>query len=50
MKEWVIGAPYTTETVLTLNDTTLIIACDGVFQIIVNLRYGMFVLIKKHLI
>jgi protein phosphatase PTC1 len=33
MKEWVIGAPYTTETVLTEFDTTLIIACDGVFII-----------------
>lgn len=30
MKEWVIGSPYTTETVLDTFDTTLIIACDGV--------------------
>ncbi|KAJ3305078.1 Protein phosphatase 2C 1 [Kappamyces sp. JEL0829] len=33
MKEWVIGAPYTTETVLTENDTTLIIACDGIWDV-----------------
>ena len=30
MKEWVIGAPYTTETILEETDTTLIVACDGV--------------------
>ena len=32
MKEWVIGSPYTTETVLDENDHTLILACDGVFE------------------
>jgi protein phosphatase PTC1 len=31
MKEWVIGTPYTTETVLNEYDTTLILACDGVW-------------------
>jgi protein phosphatase PTC1 len=30
MKEWVIGMPYTTETVLQSSDTQLILACDGV--------------------
>lgn len=33
MKEWVIGAPYTTETILESNDTTLIIACDGIWDV-----------------
>lgn len=32
MKEWVIGSPYTTETVLDENDHTLILACDGVLE------------------
>ena len=35
MKEWVIGAPYTTETVLTEQDTTLIVACDGVIFVFI---------------
>lgn len=30
MKEWVIGSPYTTETVLDNQDSFLIFACDGV--------------------
>jgi len=30
MKEFVVGAPYTTETVLGEADDILIIACDGV--------------------
>jgi len=30
MKEFVVGAPYTTETVLTEDDEILILACDGV--------------------
>ena len=30
MKDWVIGAPYTTETVLDGEDDRIIIACDGV--------------------
>lgn len=30
LKEWIIGDPYTTETVLTDEDTILILACDGV--------------------
>lgn len=30
MKEFVVGAPYTTETVLGDEDDMLIIACDGV--------------------
>lgn len=30
MKEFVVGSPYTTETVLGSEDSFLIIACDGV--------------------
>ena len=30
MKEFVVGAPYTTETELTEDDELLILACDGV--------------------
>ena len=30
MKEFVVGAPYTTETLLGDDDDLLIIACDGV--------------------
>lgn len=30
MKEFVVGSPYTTETVLGNDDSFLIIACDGV--------------------
>jgi protein phosphatase PTC1 len=30
MKEFVVGAPYTTETELTDDDELLILACDGV--------------------
>lgn len=30
MKEFVVGAPYTTETVLDDDDEFLIVACDGV--------------------
>lgn len=30
MKEWIIGSPYTTETVLDEKDSFLILACDGV--------------------
>lgn len=30
MKEFVVGSPYTTETVLGDEDDFLIIACDGV--------------------
>lgn len=30
MKEFVVGSPYTTETVLTQDDSFLIVACDGV--------------------
>lgn len=30
MKEFVVGSPYTTETVLGSEDSYLIIACDGV--------------------
>lgn len=30
MKEFVVGAPYTTETELTDDDEFLILACDGV--------------------
>jgi protein phosphatase PTC1 len=30
MKEFVVGAPYTTETALDSDDEFLIVACDGV--------------------
>ncbi|KAJ3011414.1 Protein phosphatase 2C 1 [Thoreauomyces humboldtii] len=33
MKEWVIGSPYTTETVLDENDSFLILACDGIWDV-----------------
>lgn len=33
MKEWVIGNPYTTETLLTPSDDHLILACDGVWDV-----------------
>ena len=33
MKEWVIGNPYTTETVLNSGDDLLILACDGVWDV-----------------
>jgi protein phosphatase PTC1 len=34
MKEWVIGAPYTTETVLNDKDDMLIVACDGIWDVL----------------
>ncbi|KAI9003590.1 phosphatase 2C-like domain-containing protein [Gaertneriomyces semiglobifer] len=33
MKEWIIGSPYTTETVLTERDSFLILACDGLWDV-----------------
>jgi len=33
MKEWVIGNPYTTETILSPQDDLLILACDGVWDV-----------------
>ena len=33
MKEWVIGNPYTTETILSPEDDLLILACDGVWDV-----------------
>ena len=38
-EEFVVGSPYTTETVLSPDDTFLIVACDGVseLQIVLNL-------------
>lgn len=30
MKDWVIGKPYTTESILNEDDSLLILACDGV--------------------
>ncbi|KAI9087767.1 phosphatase 2C-like domain-containing protein [Phlyctochytrium arcticum] len=33
MKEWIIGSPYSTETVLDENDTCLILACDGIWDV-----------------
>ncbi|RKO88352.1 phosphatase 2C-like domain-containing protein, partial [Blyttiomyces helicus] len=33
MKEWVIGSPYTTETVLDSNDSMIIFACDGLWDV-----------------
>lgn len=34
MKEFVVGAPYTTETRLTEEDTFLIVACDGLWDVV----------------
>ena len=39
MKEWVIGNPYTTETILSPQDDLLILACDGVNSL--NLLVGL---------
>lgn len=33
MKEFVVGAPFTTETTLDVDDEFLIVACDGVSAI-----------------
>ncbi|KAJ3158540.1 Protein phosphatase 2C 1 [Geranomyces michiganensis] len=33
MKEWVIGSPYTAETVLDEKDSFLILACDGIWDV-----------------
>jgi protein phosphatase PTC1 len=48
MKEFVVGAPYTTETVLSEDDEMLILACDGVSSLsrkgisfLITCRYGM---------
>jgi protein phosphatase PTC1 len=48
MKEFVVGAPYTTETVLSEEDEMLILACDGVSSLsqkgisfLISCRYGM---------
>jgi protein phosphatase PTC1 len=38
MKEFVVGAPYTTETELCEEDEVLILACDGV-------RHGFFLFV-----
>lgn len=32
-KEWVIGNPYTTETILKPGDDFLILACDGIWDV-----------------
>ncbi|KAH9978556.1 protein serine/threonine phosphatase 2C [Lactifluus volemus] len=34
MKEFVVGAPYTTETELTDDDELLILACDGIWDVL----------------
>jgi serine/threonine protein phosphatase PrpC len=34
MKEFVVGSPYTTETTLDDEDEFLIVACDGVIELI----------------
>jgi len=34
MKEFVVGAPYTTETVLSEDDEMLILACDGIWDVL----------------
>lgn len=36
LKEWVIGSPYTSEVVLSDNDSYLIIACDGVWDVLTD--------------
>ena len=58
MKDFVVGAPYTTETELTDDDELLILACDGVRCIDVagliwadiSFRFGMFWTIRLQLI
>jgi protein phosphatase PTC1 len=42
MKDLIISNPYTTETILSPEDEFLILACDGVFRYLNNIRYGMF--------
>ncbi|PWN48316.1 protein phosphatase 2C [Violaceomyces palustris] len=34
MKEFVVGSPYTTETTLSSEDTFLIVACDGLWDVV----------------
>ncbi len=47
MKEWIIGSPYTTETVLNEHDDFLILACDGVREWFTNVfSFGTFVQIR----
>lgn len=33
MKEWVVGTPYTTETVISVHDDFFILACDGLWDV-----------------
>lgn len=33
MKDFVVGAPYTTETVLNADDKFLVLACDGLWDV-----------------
>ncbi|KND03139.1 uncharacterized protein SPPG_02202 [Spizellomyces punctatus DAOM BR117] len=33
MKDWIIGSPYTAETILDEKDTCLILACDGIWDV-----------------
>jgi protein phosphatase PTC1 len=40
MKDLIIS--NTTETILSPEDEFLILACDGVFRYLNNIRYGMF--------
>lgn len=40
MKEFVVGAPYTTETELTDDDELLILACDGVSSCLFKSRHS----------
>ena len=44
LAEWIIGNPYTTETVVTASDSAIVFACDGVC--LFNGSYGMSVLIS----
>lgn len=46
MKEFVVGAPYTTETELSDFDEFLIIACDGVSTLSVALDHLAYFIIK----
>lgn len=41
MKEFVVGNPYTTETVLVENDPFLILACDGVWIILFLFQFNV---------
>lgn len=48
MKEFVVGAPYTTETTLDSDDEFLIVACDGVRVWVLHLCIILPASTRKH--